>query len=70
MAQFNLLKKFEKEHGHVHVPMHYKNDKRLGHWVNVSRLASLLKDILSNSLLTFPNGEISIFVNEESTPAV
>jgi len=37
MAQFSLLKKFEEEHGHVHVPMHYKKDKRLGHWVNVSR---------------------------------
>jgi hypothetical protein len=43
MAQFNLLKTFEKKHGHVHVPMHYKDDKRLGHWVNVSRLASSLK---------------------------
>jgi len=37
MAQYNLLKNFKEENGHCHVPMHYKKDKKLGHWVNNQR---------------------------------
>ncbi len=37
MAQYNLLKSFKEEHGHCHVPMHWKDDRKLGHWVNNQR---------------------------------
>ena len=37
MAQYNLLKSFKEQNGHCHVPMHWKNDRKLGHWVNNQR---------------------------------
>ena len=37
MAQYNLLKEFKEENGHPHVPMHWKKDRKLGHWVNNQR---------------------------------
>ncbi len=37
MMQYDALKAFHQEFGHANVPMHFQNNKRLGHWINNQR---------------------------------
>ena len=38
-SMFESLMKFKKIHGHCNVPQHWKENQRLGRWVNTQRTA-------------------------------